>query len=118
MSDLAGAIADFSQAIYLNANDYRAYYNRGCVCGRQGNYTTAVQDFTVSLQLNPNNAEAYLSRGIARHQLGYEQLALVDLHQAAKRFALQKNTVAYQQTLNFIQALQQELVSFPESELS
>ena len=42
----------------------------------------------------------------------------MDLQQAAKRFAKQGNTVAHQQTLNFIQALQQELVSFPESEIS
>lgn len=117
LSDLKGALADFSQAISLNANDYRAYYNRGCVCGRQRNYTAAMRDFTVSLQFNPNNAEAYLNRGIARYELGYQQLALIDLRQAARLFALQGNTNAYQQTLQFIQALQQELVSFPESEL-
>lgn len=117
LSDLEGAIADFDQAIHLNTNNYRAYYNRGCVCGIQRNYTAAVQDFSVSVQLNPNNPEAYLNRGIARHELGYQQLALMDLQQAARRFALQANTPAYQQTLHFIQLLQQELVSFPENEL-
>lgn len=60
---------------------------------------------------------AYLNRGIARYKLGYQQLALIDLQQAARRFTLQGNTNAYQQTLQFIQSLQQELVSFPESEL-
>lgn len=117
LSDLTGALADFSQAIRLNANDDRAHYNRGCVCGRQRNYKVAVQDFTVSLQLNPNNAEAYLNRGIARHELGYQQLALMDLQQAAKHFAKQGKPDAYQQTLHFIRALQQELVSFPVDEI-
>jgi len=71
----------------------------------------------VSLQLNPNNAEAYLNRSIAHYELGYQQLALMDLQQAARRFARQGNQAAYQQALNFIHALQQELLSFPEGEV-
>lgn len=54
LEDAPGAIADFSVAIRLNGNDDRAYYNRGCACWRQGNYTAAMRDFTQAL-IAPTN---------------------------------------------------------------
>ncbi|MHC5830552.1 MAG: tetratricopeptide repeat protein, partial [Nostoc sp.] len=51
--DLKAAMLDFSEAIRLNPNNYRAYYNRGCACGRSGDRSCAVRDFTESLKLNP-----------------------------------------------------------------
>ncbi|MEH2107622.1 tetratricopeptide repeat protein [Nostoc sp.] len=66
--DLKAAMIDFSEAIRLNPNDYRAYYNRGCACGRSGDRSCAVRDFSDSLKRNPTNAQAYLNRGIAYHQ--------------------------------------------------
>ncbi|MEH2148384.1 tetratricopeptide repeat protein [Nostoc sp.] len=58
---------DLSEAIRLNPNDYRGYYNRGCACGRSGDRFCAVRDFSDSLKRNPTNAQAYLNRGIAYH---------------------------------------------------
>lgn len=106
------AIADFSLAIRLNGNDYRAYYNRGCASGRQGSYTAAMRDFTQALQLNPNNPEAYLNRGMAHYNLGYHQKALIDLEQAAKYFLNQGKTLAYQQTVDLIGQIQEQTAVF------
>ena len=91
----------------MDANDARAYYNRGCICHRQGDYAGAIQDFTQSLQRNPNQAEAYINRGIDRYQMGYLQAAFADLRKGAECFCGQGQMVAYQQTLNLIKKLQQ-----------
>ncbi|MBG1243178.1 tetratricopeptide repeat protein [Nostoc sp. NZL] len=59
---------DFNLAIRLNANDYRAYFNRACACGRNGDDFGAVRDFSKVIRLNP---QAYVNRGVARYRLGY-----------------------------------------------
>lgn len=108
LKDFSGAIADFSQAINLNANNSRAYYNRGCVCQKRGDERRAVQDFTLSLRLNPANAQAYVNRGIARYKLGYQQTAIEDIQQAAKGFFLQGDKTAFQKTINLLQQVQRD----------
>lgn len=105
LNDNLGAIADFDQAINLNQQDYRTYFNRACANQRLANYTAAIQDLTVALQLNPNYAEAYANRGIAYYKLGHERLALLDLRKAAENFLFQENITAYQQTLNLLNQL-------------
>jgi tetratricopeptide (TPR) repeat protein len=118
LGNISRAMQDFSQAIRLNANDARAYYNRGCVCHRQSDYAGSIRDFTLSLQRNPNQAEAYVHRGIARYQLRYQQAALEDLQKAAAYFSNQGQMVAYQQTLNLIEKIQQQSQSNVESEIA
>lgn len=105
---------DFSKAIRLNSNDYRAYYNRGCACGFIGDNFCAIRDFTDSLKLHPTNAQAYLNRGIAYHQLGYEQTAIADLQKAVKYFASIGESVAYDKTLDYLQNLRQQLLTLSE----
>jgi len=116
LRNISAAIADFSLAIRLNGSDARAYYNRGCICHRQGDYVGAIRDFTLSIQRSPNRAEAYVNRGIARYQLGYQQAAFEDLQKGAECFCAQKEMVAYQQTLNLIKKIQQQSPSTVESE--
>jgi len=85
--------------------DYRAYFNRGCVCGQYGDNSGAVRDFSVAIRLNPSNGSAYVNRGITYYQLGDEQAAIVDLQKAVQYFGHQKQTVAYQKTLDLIKQL-------------
>lgn len=112
--DLKTAMLDFSEAIQLNPNDYRAYYNRGCACGISGDNSCAIRDFTESLKLNPTNAQAYLNRGIAYHQLDREQSAIADLQEAVKYFAQQGETKTYEKTFLLLKNLQQQLSSLSE----
>lgn len=105
------AIASFNQALQLNESNDRAYYNRGCLHGRQGNYYAAIQDFTQALQLNPDHSEARLDRGIAQYQIGYAYQALNDLQQAAQVFLEQGKTLAHQHALSLIQQIQQTEIS-------
>ena len=108
LEDEQGAIADFSQAVRLNSNNYRAYFNRACAYQRSFNYTAAIQDLNIALKLNPTRAQAYANRGIALYHLGQEREALRDLQKAAKNFLLLKQTNAYQQTLDLIKQLIEE----------
>lgn len=107
MTDVRGAIADFNQAIQLDVNNDRAYYNRGCMYGRQEDYIAAIQDFTQALKLKPDSPEAHLDRGVAHYNLGNEQQALKDLQQAAQFFQSQGKTIPYQRTVNLIKQVQQ-----------
>ncbi|MGD1698438.1 tetratricopeptide repeat protein [Dapis sp. BLCC M229] len=49
--DMHKAMADFSYAIYIDAGNSRAYYNRGCVCSKMGNIKGAMADFSMSNDL-------------------------------------------------------------------
>ncbi|MBD6619880.1 tetratricopeptide repeat protein [Komarekiella sp. 'clone 1'] len=112
--DLKTAMLDFSEAIQLNPNDYRAYYNRGCACGISGNNSCAIRDFTESLKLNSTNAQVYLNRGIAYHQLGHEPAAIADLQKAVEYFAQQGETITYEKAFLLLKNLQQQLSSLSE----
>ncbi|NDJ23129.1 tetratricopeptide repeat protein [Nostoc sp. B(2019)] len=103
------AMLDFNLAIRLNANDDRAYFNRGCACGRNGDDFGAVDNFSEVIRLNPSNALAYVNRGIARYRLGYHQGAIADLKKASEYFEHQGKRVAYEKTLDLLKSLRQEI---------
>lgn len=110
LKDLQAAMLDFNLAIRLNANDYRAYFNRGCACGRNGDDFGAVRDFSQVIRLNPSNAQAYVNRGIARYRLGYHQRAMSDLQKASEYFETQGKRVAYKKTLDLLNSLRQKIL--------
>ncbi|MCC5636914.1 tetratricopeptide repeat protein [Nostoc sp. CHAB 5844] len=109
LHNLAAAIHDFDLAIRFNANDYRAYFNLGCVCGRNGDNTGAVSNFSEVIRLDPSNAQAYLNRGIARYNLGYHQRAIADLNKASEYFEHQNQKVAYEKTIDLLKRWQQQI---------
>lgn len=109
LQDLATAILDFDVAIRLNAQDDRAYFNRACACGRNGDNQGAVRDFSQVIRLNPSNAQAYLNRGVARYNLGYHQQAIADLQKASEDFGYQGKKVAYEKTLDLLKSLRQQM---------
>ena len=100
---------DFNLAIRLNANDNRAYFNRGCVCGQNGDDFGAVRDFSQVIRLNPSNAQAYVNRGVARYRLGYHLEAMSDLQKASEYFENQGKRVAYKKTLDLLKSLREQI---------
>ncbi len=61
-TDLAKAIADYTQAIRLDPKYIPAYANRGYVYYTRGDYDRALADFNKILELDPNNADAMKGR--------------------------------------------------------
>jgi tetratricopeptide (TPR) repeat protein len=114
LQDIQAAMLDFNLAIRLNANDYRAYFNRGCACGRNGDNFGAVRDFSQVIRLNPSNAQAYVNRGVAQYHLGYHLGAIADLQKASEYYGQQGKRVAYEKTLDLLKNLRQQISSVTE----
>ncbi|MEH1948476.1 MAG: tetratricopeptide repeat protein [Nostoc sp.] len=114
LQDIQAAMLDFNLAIRLNANDYRAYFNRGCACGRNGDDFGTVRDFSQVIRLNPSNAQAYVNRGVAQYRLGYHLAAIADLQKASEYYEHQGKKVAYEKTLDLLKNLLQQISSVTE----
>jgi tetratricopeptide (TPR) repeat protein len=114
LQDLKAAMLDFDMAISLNSNDYRAYFNRGCACGRNGDDFGALRDFSEVIRLKPSYALAYLNRGVARHRLGYHEGAIADLQKASQYFEYKGEKLAYQKALDLLKTMQQAIPSTTE----
>jgi tetratricopeptide (TPR) repeat protein len=68
--DLAGALADFDEALRLQPALAAAYNNRGATRYEFGDLAGALADFEEALRLRPNNADLLSSRGAIRAELG------------------------------------------------
>ncbi len=82
--DLAGAIADYDQAIARypdNVSQAVAYLTRGNARKDQGDLAGAIADYDRAVARHPSYAAAYLTRGLAHRQAG-------DLEQARADFRL------------------------------
>ncbi|BAY33606.1 TPR repeat-containing protein [Nostoc carneum NIES-2107] len=112
--DYEGAMTDFSKAIQLDATDYRAYFNRGCACGKKGDNFGALRDFSKVIRLNPSNGMAYVNRGVARYQLGYYQGAIADLQKASEFFGYTGKKLAYQKAVKILQTMQKQIPAASE----
>ena len=99
------AILNFSKAIALNANNYDAYFNRGCAHHRQGKYQAAIDDFTRVVQLNPNFTQVYVNRAVLRHQIGQTDAAFSDLNIALQQYQNQGDRQQYNLVVNLKQML-------------
>jgi len=83
--DLAGAMADFSQAITRNSRHRGAYANRSLAYARMGEYERSIQDSRRAVAVEPGNPNAYLeyvSMSQAFQKLGRSDSALVCLDRA------------------------------------
>ena len=92
------AIAYLAQAVFLNQDDPRAYFNYGCACHHQGDDLAALASFEQVLALDPTHAETYLNRAMVRGELGDQAGAIADLHQAEHYFQQQGDTSQANQT--------------------
>ena len=64
--DYDRAIADYNQAIKLNAKSASAYNNRGVAYDKNGEYDRAILDYDQAIKLDPKLAFALYGRGLAR----------------------------------------------------
>jgi Flp pilus assembly protein TadD len=104
--DLAGAIADYTQALTLNPQNAMAYNNRGNAHADRGNLAGAIADYTQALTFDPQYANAYYNRGGVRVTEGDKAGAVADFRQAADLYQQQGKTADYQDTLKRIKELQ------------
>ena len=69
--DYDAAIADYTQAIWLNPNDDMAYCNRGLTYNDKGDLDAAIADYEAALRINPNHPNARSNLETARRSRGY-----------------------------------------------
>jgi tetratricopeptide (TPR) repeat protein len=76
------AIADFDEALKIDAADVFSLNGRGRVNLARGQYDRAIADFTEELRLLPSSEFAYQERGLAHLNKGELSLALADFERA------------------------------------
>ena len=76
------AIAEYSTAISLDQDHFKAYFNRGFAHDKLCLFDEAIKDYTESLRIEPANAFAYYNRGISRDRAGAYDLAIEDFSKA------------------------------------
>ncbi|MEM7726394.1 MAG: tetratricopeptide repeat protein [Cyanobacteria bacterium P01_A01_bin.45] len=85
------AIADYTEAISLNSQDFRAYINRGNAYKALKNRQSAIQDYKQAIQINSDFAIAHNNLCTIRNDLKNYQAAIKDCTQAIQlnsKFAL------------------------------
>ena len=76
------AIEHCSEAIQLDPNLVRAYYNRGTAYLHKGQYGLAIADYAKAIELDPKLAKAYVNRAWAYNDIGQYDLAIADCNKA------------------------------------
>ena len=84
LGDFEAAIQDFTEALRLDSNFTRAYYNRGITYNKIGRYQDAIEDFGAAIDLNPNYGAAYANRAFAYTLLGLDAEAQADVDRAVE----------------------------------
>ena len=83
-SDPDEEIPDDEEAIQLEPDDAKDFYNRGLERELDGDLDGALEDYTQAIQLRPDYAEAFMDRGDARDEKGDLEGALEDYSQAIR----------------------------------
>jgi tetratricopeptide (TPR) repeat protein len=78
------AIADYTEALKLDAKLATAYYERGTAYEWTADYDRAVADFSEAIRLDANYAAAYHERGVVFTKKGEGAKAKADLATADK----------------------------------
>jgi len=76
------ALRELDRQLDRNPNDTSAYYKRGILYAKSGNFGLAVKDFSEVIRANPSDADAFNNRCWARAMLGDLQTALRDCDEA------------------------------------
>ena len=79
---LQDAINDYTKAIEINPDYFKAYNNRGFAYGTQGLINKAIADFTKAIELKPDYADALINRGGTYFQLKIYDKAIDDFTKA------------------------------------
>lgn len=80
LADFQRPVEDFNIAVKNNPID--AYYNRGTIKIKYGDYRGAIQDFDRVIEIQLSFAMAYYNRGIAKFELGDPNEARLDWNKA------------------------------------
>ncbi|NET87368.1 MAG: CHAT domain-containing protein [Kamptonema sp. SIO1D9] len=80
--DLLDAIANYTQSLQLNPDDYGVYNNRGLAYEDLGRYNEAIADLTQAIQLHRDFYDAYNNRGVAYRDLERYSEAIADFDKA------------------------------------
>jgi serine/threonine protein kinase/tetratricopeptide (TPR) repeat protein len=108
--DLAGALAEYDQAIDLDASFFWPHFHKGQCEAQLGRDEEAVQAFTVCLALAPTSPWCHYNRGLANAKLGHLDRALKDYDRAVElapmlAVALLNRGMLHYQMKNFGRAL-------------
>jgi tetratricopeptide (TPR) repeat protein len=76
------AIRELDSKIQLNPSDGSAFYKRGQLYAKNGDFGRAITDFDTVIRLDPKDAEAFNNRCWARAIVGDLQAALKDCNEA------------------------------------
>ena len=82
--DYEKAVADFAEAIGLNAKDPEPYYGRASAYEKMGKYSKAIDDLTEAIRLEPKYGKAYSARGYVYLKIGDQRKAKADAAQVKK----------------------------------
>ncbi len=83
-SEYEQALYDFSAALELNADNYRALYYRGCTYQMMQKHEAALDDLTACLEINPYQFEPLYRRAQLYAVVGDRRKALSDCSRALK----------------------------------
>lgn len=78
------AMAEFEQALTIDAERADAWFHRGMTWGLMGEHRRAIDDFGRSLAIAPGNAQAYNGRGYAHYCMEEYRQAVEDLERASR----------------------------------
>ncbi len=89
LKEYANALLDYQQALKLNPNAYRPYYNRALLKTAQGDIQSALSDYSEAIRLAPDTArratsETYLNRGQLFALQNQTDPALTDFDQSIR----------------------------------
>jgi tetratricopeptide (TPR) repeat protein len=84
LGDYEQAIADYAEAIRINPDYARAYFNRGYTYSWLRNFEQAIADYTEAIHIGPEYAGAYTNRGVAYIGLGDYEQAIADFTEAIR----------------------------------
>jgi tetratricopeptide (TPR) repeat protein len=82
--DYDQAMAQFTEAIGIDANYTNAYNNRGVAYYKKGDYDKAIADYTAAIGLAPDYSNAYYNRGNAYFAKGDMDKAIADHAEAIR----------------------------------
>ena len=96
--DYYGAIADYTKAIEIDPNDFKAFNNRGNSKDDLKDYEGAISDYTKAIEINPNYEKAYFNRGLAKRKINDYFGAIADYKKAIvinPQYAAAYNNIAF-----------------------
>ena len=83
-SNPSKAVDYLTQAIRLDPDDVKAYYNRGVAYSDLKQYQQAINDYTQAIRIDPSLVPAYNNRGVTYGRLKQYQQAINDFDQAIR----------------------------------